>query len=142
MPNEPILIVDDNLMNLKLEKRVLELEQYQVLTARNAQETLAVLEYFRPRLILMDFGLPGVDGVELTKRVRSDARNRDILILIATSYDLQGDESKAKAAGCNGYLVKPLDTQALPGVIAGYLHKGSNGTGQSGKDIEPPSKIF
>lgn len=133
MPNEPILIVDDNPMNLKLEKRLLELEQYQVLTARNAQETLAVLGYFRPRLILMDFGLPGVDGVELTQIVRSDPRNRDVIILMATSYDQQGDEAKAKAAGCDGYLQKPIDTQALPGVIAGYLRGNSNGTGQSGK---------
>jgi len=133
MSNEPILIVDDNLMNLKLEKRVLELEHYQVLVAKNAAETLEILGYFRPRLILMDFGLPGVDGVELTRQVKADPKNKDILILMATSYDQAGDEAKAKAAGCDGYLIKPIDTQTLPGVIAGYLRGNPNGTGQSGK---------
>ena len=133
MINEPILIVDDNSMNLKLEKRLLELEHYQVLTARNAQETLAVLNYFRPRLILMDFGLPGVDGVELTKQIKANPQNKDIVILMATSYDQQGDETRAWAAGCDGYIYKPIDTQALPGIIAGYLRGESNGAGQSGK---------
>ena len=130
MSNEPILIVDDNPMNLKLEKRLLELEKYQVLTAQNAEETIKILEYFRPALVLMDFQLPGVDGVELTKKIRQDTRNRDMVILMVTSYDQQGDEDRAKAAGCNGYLHKPLDTQALPGVIAGYLRDGK---GQPGK---------
>ncbi|HJT23476.1 MAG TPA: response regulator [bacterium] len=132
MANEPVLIVDDNLLNLKLEKRLLELEQYQVLTARNADETLRLLERFHPRLILMDFQLPGMDGVELTKKVKADPKNRDVLVLIVTSYDQRGDEAKAKAAGCDGYLNKPIDTQALPAIVAGYLRDGRNGTGQSG----------
>lgn len=136
MSNEPILIVDDNPMNLKLGKKVLELEQYQVLTARNAPETIAILDYFHPRLILMDFGLPGVDGIQLTKWVKADPRNQDIVILIATSYDQAGDEAKAKAAGCDGYVHKPIDTQALPKIIAGFVRDGNHGTGRSGKTDE------
>lgn len=132
MPNEPILIVDDNPLNLKLEKRLLELEQYQVLTAKNAEETLKVLEYFHPALVLMDFQLPGLDGVELTKKLRQDPQNRETIILIVTSYDQQGDEEKAKAAGCDGYLHKPIDTQALPGVIASYLRDGKGRPGTKG----------
>jgi CheY-like chemotaxis protein len=134
MSNEPILIVDDNPMNLKLEKRLLELEQYQVLTAKSAEETLKLLGYFHPRLILMDFQLPGVDGVELTRKIKSDPKNQDILILMVTSYDQQGDEVRAISAGCNGYIHKPIDTQALPGIIAGFLRDGKHGTGQSGKN--------
>jgi len=132
MAKEPILIVDDNLMNLKLAKRLLELEEYHVLTARNAEETLELLKFYRPRLILMDYGLPEVDGVELTRKVRNDPKNRDILILMVTSYDQHGDEAKSKEAGCDGYLHKPLDTQKLPEIIAGYLRIGSHGAGQSG----------
>jgi two-component system cell cycle response regulator DivK len=135
MANEPILIVDDNLMNLKLEKRLLEAEQYQVLTAKNAEETLKILEVFRPRLILMDFQLPGTDGVELTKKIRENPGNKKVVILMLTSNDLQGDEAKAKAAGCDGYLTKPIDTQALPLIIAGCLW-GEHGTGQTGKNRE------
>ncbi len=131
MLNEPILIVDDNLMNLKLEKRLLEAEKYQVLTAQNAEETIKLLEFFHPRLILMDFQLPGLDGVELTKKIRSNPEYRKMVILMVTSNDQQGDEAKAKAAGCDGYLLKPIDTQALPAIIAGYLRDG-HGTGQSG----------
>jgi len=132
MTNEPILIVDDNPMNLKLEKRLLEVEGYQVLTARNADETLRLLERFQPKLILMDFQLPGMDGLELTKKVRENPGSKNAVILMVTSYDQQGDEARAKAAGCDGYLTKPLDTRVLPSVIAEYLRMG-NGTGQSGK---------
>jgi len=132
MPNEPILIVDDNPMNLKLAKKLLEAEQYQVLTAMNAEETLSLLEYFRPRLVLMDFQLPTVDGIELTQKLRANPENREMTILMVSSYDQKGDEAKAKAAGCDGYFIKPIDTQALPAIIAGYLRKGSGGTGQSG----------
>jgi two-component system, cell cycle response regulator DivK len=131
MSNEPVLVVDDNAMNLKLEKRLLELERYQVLTAKNAEETLHILEYFHPRLILMDFQLPGLDGVELTKKIRANPDNKGVVILMVTSYDQQGDEQKALAAGCDSYLHKPIDTQALPGIIAGYL-RDHYGTGQTG----------
>ncbi len=133
MPNEPILIVDDNPMNLKLEKRLLEAEQYQVLTAKNAEETLKIFEYFYPRLVLMDFQLPGMDGVELTKKIRSNPKTKEVIILMVTSNDQQGDEAKAKAAGCDGYITKPIDTQALPKVVADYLRDG-RGAGQSGKN--------
>ena len=135
MPNEPILIVDDNPMNLKLEKRLLETEGYQVLTAKGPEETLKLLERFHPRLILMDFQLPGMDGVELTKKLREDPKNQETVILMLTSYDQQGDEAKAMAAGCDAFLHKPIDTQALPCVIAEYLIKGrhdGHGTGRSG----------
>lgn len=132
MTNEPILIIDDNPMNLKLEKRLLEVEGYQVLTARNAEETLRLLEHFQPKLILMDLQLPGMDGIELTKRIREIPAVKKSVILMVTSYDQQGDEARSKAAGCEGYLTKPIDTQTLPLIIADYLRK-EKGTGQSGK---------
>ena len=123
MPNEPILIIYDNILNLKLIKRLLEIEQYQALTAKNAQETLALLERFHPRLILMDFQLPGVDGVELTKQLRNDPKNKDVIIVMVTSYDQKGEEEKARAAGCDGYITKPIDTQALSGLVADLLQR-------------------
>ena len=134
MSNEPILIIDDNLMNLKLEKRLLETEGYQVLTAQNAEETLKLLGYFIPKLVLMDYQLPGIDGVELTKRLREIPAVKNAVILMVTSYDQQGDEARAKAAGCDGYLTKPIDTKTLPLVIAECLRKG-NGAGQSGHSV-------
>lgn len=139
MSNEPILIIDDNALNLKLEKRVLEMEHYQVLTARNAEEALKLLERFQPLLILMDFGLPGVDGVELTRQLRKNPKYKDTVIVIVSSYDQRGDEEKARAAGCDGYLQKPIDIQTFPGVIAEYLRKG-RGDG-NGAEQTPKHKI-
>ncbi len=121
MSGEPILIIDDNPLNLKLARLLLEVEKYKVRTARNAVETFEVLDQFKPRLILMDFQLPGMDGLELTKKLRNDPRSKEAIIVMITSYDQKGDGQKAKAAGCDGYLSKPIDTQALPGVLAGYL---------------------
>ncbi|HTA77165.1 MAG TPA: response regulator [bacterium] len=123
MLNEPILIVDDNPLNLKLVKRLLEAEQYQPLTAKNAEETFALMERFHPRLILMDFQMPGLDGVELTRELRADPKNKDIVIVMVTSYDQKGEEDKAIAAGCDAYITKPIDTQALPGLVADFLRR-------------------
>jgi CheY-like chemotaxis protein len=131
MLREPVLIVDDNQMNLKMERLVLELEGYQVQIAKNASEVWVVLENFHPRLILMDFGLPGLDGVELTRQLRKNPEYKNLVILLLSSYDQKGDEEKALAAGCDGYIHKPIDTLAFPATVESFLRKG-RGTGPSG----------
>jgi two-component system cell cycle response regulator DivK len=124
MPGEPVLIVDDHPVNLKLAKVLLTKEGYEVRTAGDAEEALETLETFKPRLILMDLQLPGMDGLELTRRLKSSPETKNILIVALTAYAMKGDDEKAKAAGCDGYITKPIDTQTLPGVIAGYLNPG------------------
>jgi len=121
MAGEPILIVDDNPANLKLARVLLTGEGYEIRTAADAEEALSVLETFRPRLILMDLQMPGMDGFELTRRLKAEPATRGIRILALTAYAMKGDEEKALAAGCDGYVAKPIDTRALPGVIAGHL---------------------
>jgi two-component system cell cycle response regulator DivK len=121
VPGEPVLIVDDNPVNLKLARVVLAAEGYDVRTAADADEAMAVLEEFRPRLILMDIQLPGMDGLELTRRLKSDPAKRGLVILAMTAYAMKGDEEKAIAAGCDGYITKPIDTRTLPSLIATYL---------------------
>jgi two-component system cell cycle response regulator DivK len=121
VPGEPILIVDDNPANLKLARVLLLGEGYAVRTAVDAEDALRLLQSFRPRLILMDIQLPGMDGLELTRRLKADAGTRDIVILALTAYAMKGDEEKARAAGCDGYVVKPIDIGSLPGVIAEHL---------------------
>lgn len=116
-----ILIVDDNQMNLKLVRVVLAGEGYQVRTAADAEEALGVLEAWRPSLILMDIQLPGMDGLELTRRLKADAATREIFIVAITAYAMKGDEQRALAAGCDGYITKPIDTRTLPDVVARYL---------------------
>jgi CheY-like chemotaxis protein len=121
MPGEAILIVDDNPANLKLARVLLAGEGFEIRTAADAREALSLLEGFRPRLILMDLQLPGMDGFELTRQLKSLPAYREVVILALTAYAMKGDEEKARAAGCDGYISKPIDTRTLPGVIAGYL---------------------
>jgi CheY-like chemotaxis protein len=123
MAGERILIVDDNPVNLKLVRVLLRVEGYETRTAADAEEALAVLREFRPRLILMDIQLPGMDGLTLTKRLKADPATRDIVVLALTAYAMKGDDRKALDAGCDGYVAKPVDTRQLPGVVAGYLSR-------------------
>ena len=120
----PILIVDDNAVNLKLMRVLLAGEGYQVRTATDAEEALTTLESFCPRVILMDLQLPGMDGLELTRRLKGESATRDITILALTAYAMKGDDEKALDAGCDGYIAKPIDTRTLPARIAGYLAIG------------------
>ena len=121
MPDEQILIVDDNATNLKLARILLQGEGFSVRTAIDAEDALRLLAGFTPQLILMDIQLPGMDGLELTRRLKADARTRDIVVLALTAYAMKGDEAKARAAGCDGYIAKPIDITALPLVVARHL---------------------
>jgi CheY-like chemotaxis protein len=118
---EPILIVDDNPTNLKLARVVLAGEGYDVRVAVDAEEALAMLDGFHPRLILMDLQLPGMDGLTLTRLLKGDPATSGVAILALTAYAMKGDEEKARQAGCDGYITKPIDTRTLPAVIAGVL---------------------
>jgi two-component system cell cycle response regulator DivK len=123
MAGESILIVDDNAANLKLARVLLRGEGYDVRTASDAEEALQILETSRPRLILMDIQLPGMDGLELTRRLKAGPATKDIIIIALTAYAMTGDSEKARAAGCDGYVAKPIDTDALPLLIADYLSR-------------------
>jgi len=121
MAGETILIVDDNPTNLKLARLLLTGEGYVVQTANDAEEALEVLERFTPRLILMDIQLPGMNGLELTRLLKAQPERREIVILALSAYAMKGDEEKALAAGCDGYITKPIDTDTLPKTIADHL---------------------
>ena len=121
MSGEPILIVDDNPQNLKLARVLLSGEGYEVRTATDAESALELLATFHPRLILMDIQLPGMDGLELTRRLKADPARRDIVIIALTAYAMKGDDVKALAAGCDDYVPKPIDTDALPALVARHL---------------------
>lgn len=116
-----ILIVDDNPVNLKLIRILLAGEGYEVQTAVDAEEALRLLRQSRPAMILMDIQLPGIDGLELTRRLKADPMTCDIRILGLTAYAMKGDEEKILAAGCDGYIPKPVDTRSLPSVIESYF---------------------
>jgi two-component system, cell cycle response regulator DivK len=119
--DDAILIVDDNATNLKLARVVLELEGYLVRTVGDAEEALQVLETFRPRVILMDIQLPGMDGLQLTRKLKADPGTRDIIIIALTAYAMKGDDLKMLAAGCDGYVTKPIDLDGLPALVAEHI---------------------
>lgn len=118
---ERILIVDDNPTNLKLVTYLVKAAGYEVETAGDADQAMATIAASRPALILMDLQLPGIDGLELTRRLKADPATRDIKIIAVTAYAMKGDQEKALAAGCDGYVTKPIDTRALPTLIAQTL---------------------
>jgi CheY-like chemotaxis protein len=118
LAGESILIVDDNAANLKLARVILTSEGYPVRTAGDAEEALAAVRDDMPAVILMDIQIPGMDGLELTRRLKADPKTRGIAILALTAYAMKGDEERMLAAGCDGYVAKPIDRQRLIEQIA------------------------
>jgi CheY-like chemotaxis protein len=123
MPGERILIVDDNATNLKLVAYLMRAHGYDVDSALDAEGALEAIGRRRPEVILMDIQLPGIDGLELTRRLKADPVTRDIIIIAVTAYAMKGDQDKAIAVGCDDYITKPIDTRALPDTIARHLAK-------------------
>lgn len=116
-----ILVVDDNPTNLKLVSDVLAFDGYQILKASDAEEAQEIIKVSTPDLILMDIALPGMDGLTLTRQLKADERTRHIIIVALTAFAMKGDDDKAREAGCDGYITKPIDTRKLSGSVAGYL---------------------
>lgn len=116
-----VLVIDDNPVNLKLASEVLEFEGYKVAKAVDAESALELIKNSQPDLILMDIGLPGMDGLTLTKKLKANDLTKHILIIALTAFAMKADESKAIEAGCDGYMAKPINTRTLPKQIAKIL---------------------
>ena len=141
MAGEEILIVEDNPTNLKLVKILLTAEKYLVRTAVDAVDALKVLSACHPRLILMDIQLPGKNGLELTQELKSDPRYKDIIIVALTAYAMKGDEDKARAAGCDGYMIKPISTTTFPKDIERFLTQNIGKTEEQ-EELPTPPKVL
>ena len=120
MTNKSILLVDDCLPNLKLTRFLLTQGGFEVGTAESAEQALMALEERVPDMILMDIQLPGMDGLELTRHLRRDASLRGVPIVAFTASAIKGDEEIARAAGCDGYITKPIDTRTFVSVVRKY----------------------
>jgi CheY-like chemotaxis protein len=103
------LVVDDQPINLKLATFVLQSQGFVVASAGSADEAIAVTATFKPEVILMDIQMPEVDGLEAVRRLRADPDTRSLVIVALTAYAMKGDEQVMRAAGCDGYLAKPID---------------------------------
>lgn len=123
MAGDLVMVVDDNPQNLKLVRVLLAAEGYDVRTAVDAEDALRQLEACLPRVILMDLQLPGMDGLELTRLLKADPIRRAITVVALTAYAMKGDKDKALAAGCDAYMSKPIDTGALPRLVADLIDR-------------------
>ncbi len=116
-----VLVVDDNLMNRKLVAAVLEFAEMEVDEAESAEAAVVLLANRLPDLILMDIALPGIDGLDFTRQLKADPRTAGIVIVALTAFAMKGDEQKARAAGCTGYVTKPVDTRLLPQLVRDFI---------------------
>ena len=116
-----VLVVDDHPTNLKLASDVLESEGYHILKAMDAEKAVVIIDNSPPDLILMDLSLPGMDGLTLTRKLKDNDKTKHIVIVALTASAMKGDEHKAHAAGCDGYITKPIDTRRLPHQVAEFL---------------------
>ena len=121
MIRSKIMIVDDNVTNLKLAGDLLEIEGFEVCRCIDAESAIDLLSQFHPMLILMDLALPGMDGLELTRKLKSEKVTRDITIVALTASAMKGDKERILSAGCDGYITKPIDTRKFKDQIEQYL---------------------
>jgi len=121
MANETILVVDDAPVSLKLTDILLRKEGYKVHGTTDAEQALFLLDSLHPDLMLVDIQLPGMNGLELTRRVKQDSRTRDIVVVALTACAMKGDDDLAFKAGCDGYITKPIETLTLANKIREYL---------------------
>lgn len=121
MAREKILLIEDNAVNRDLIQFLLESQGYEAREAATAEEAFEILKTERPHLIVMDIQLPGMDGLEATKKLKENPATRDIPVVAVTSYAMKGDRERATEAGCVGYITKPIDKTTFLQVVAAHL---------------------
>ena len=118
-----VLIIEDEPTSLKLTQVVLEAEGYTVRDVNSAEEALEAITQRRPEFIIMDLKLPGMSGLDLTRKLKNNPATRDIPVVAVTFYPSQFKREEALAAGCDAYFIKPIDTRGLPKTIAEVASK-------------------
>ena len=121
MPGETILIVEDSEFNQRLLEAVLTPHGYRLLLAQDGESGVALAEAEQPDIILMDILLPGIDGYEATQQLRANPKTNHIVIVALTASSEPEEQGQALASGCDGYIVKPIDTRAFPQQIRQIL---------------------
>jgi two-component system cell cycle response regulator DivK len=119
--SKTILVVEDNQDNRELVVKVLKINGYHVIEAVDGQEAIEKTKAENPDLILMDLFIPKIDGYEVTRRLKRDKDLKSIPIIALTAHAMKGDMEVALAAGCDGYIPKPIDVRELPKQIEHFL---------------------
>ena len=122
MPGEQILIIEDNVKNLKLVRDVLQFHGYSTLEAETGEAGVALAREQRPALILMDVQLPGMDGRTALKTLKADTNTRHIPIIALTAFAMKGDRESLQTEGFDDYMAKPVDIKELPKMVERHLH--------------------
>lgn len=125
MPSK-ILIVEDNPQNMRLVEMVLRDQDYNLLQATDGEKALDVARQEIPDLILMDIQLPGMNGLDVTRKLRENTTTSHIPIIGITAYAMKGDREKIMAAGCDAYISKPINTRELPGLVRSILDRSNS----------------
>ena len=125
--NGRVLLVEDDALSLKLMKDVLEAHGYHVEQATNGIDGLEMARRQPPDLIVMDIGLPAMDGVEVTRSLKADSAVRSIPVLAVTAYAMPADEERMRGAGCDAFLTKPLRFAEFVAVVARLLARNGEG---------------
>ena len=118
-----VLIIEDNPLNLELVRDILTAEGYEVLEAVDGPSGVAVAAAERPELILMDLQLPGLDGLQATAQIRTDPALRGVPIVAVTAHAMKGDDERARAAGCDGFISKPIGVRDFVAAVELYLSR-------------------
>jgi two-component system cell cycle response regulator DivK len=114
-----VLVIEDNKDNLRLAEYALQRAGYEVITAETGEAGVELALAEKPFFIIMDIGLPGIDGVEATRRIRNSEVGQDVPIIAITAHAMQGDREQMMAADCSGYIEKPID----PITLLDQIHK-------------------
>jgi two-component system cell cycle response regulator DivK len=123
MTGGQILVVEDNERNLKLVRDVLLFAGYEVISARSAEQGVALARERVPDLVLMDLQLPAMDGTEALRILRADPLTREIPVVAVTAFAMKDDRERALDAGFNSYVEKPINVRAFPELVRGFLHR-------------------
>ena len=129
MPRGTLLVIEDNPKHMKLVRDLLQIGRYQVLEATDAESGIKLAREHQPDLILMDLKLPGMDGLSATRVIRADADLKDTAIAALTAHVMQGIEEKARRAGCDGFITKPIDTRSFLDTISELLEESRQQVG-------------
>ena len=119
-----ILIIEDNEQNMYLSTFILESQSYEVLQARNGHDGIELAVTEKPDLIILDIQLPGIGGIDVARELRKTAETMHIPIIAVTSYAMAGDRERILAAGCNGYIEKPINPETFVAQIRRHLGDG------------------
>jgi CheY-like chemotaxis protein len=122
MKDRTVLVIEDNALNMKLVRSLLKMGKYNVIEAVDAETGIQLAREYKPNLILMDIQLPGMDGLHATMIIKEDPSLKDIKVVALTSYAMEGDDKKARKAGCDGYIVKPIDTKEFLKTVDQFLN--------------------